>query len=415
MSEKEHKNTGERKSEEQFDIVWLLYYVWAKRKFIMTMVGTTLVMALLVYANKPKVYATEASILPMTDGESGNMGSLKGMASVMGVNLGSTSSNGAVITPYRYEEVASSTPIRLRLMNTPLTWSKPKDTVETLYSHIKNDTVKTFVKTLKKYTIQLPSTIISAITPKEKLPAVVMLPEEGDDEKENQSVVLGPTHDAACNWLAGNVTVTLDDDLGLIRIKTRGENPEQCTELAVAVMDEIKKAVSDFKTKDATRNYKSAVESYKAVSEEYDRARNEFFEYSDKHRNLVTERADVEQKKLEDKYNMLAELAKSSQAEVEACRLAILKKTPVFSIVEPAVQPLKKDSPKLMLHILGGLFMGGLLSIGWLIVRVGYLQAFKLAEYKKLYKEYYKQSEEPVSEEVTISEKSSEVVDSKEE
>ena len=49
---------------------------------------------------------------------------------------------------------------------------------------------------------------------------------------------------------------------------------------------------------------------------------------------------------------------------------------------------MKKTSPKMLMHLLGGFFIGVVLSVGGMLVVLGYKQVFKPSEYAELYEKY---------------------------
>lgn len=73
----DEKKTEEKQTEE-FDIVWLLHYVSAKRKFVAKITGIALAVAMIMFAVKPKVFESEASILPLSKQSNG----LKGLGAL---------------------------------------------------------------------------------------------------------------------------------------------------------------------------------------------------------------------------------------------------------------------------------------------------------------------------------------------
>ncbi len=52
------------------------------------------------------------------------------------------------------------------------------------------------------------------------------------------------------------------------------------------------------------------------------------------------------------------------------------------------VTPIKKTSPKLLLHLIGGFIFGIVICVGGMLVILGYKQVFKPEEYNAIYEKY---------------------------
>ena len=388
MNENNNTEQQNANNSEEFDIVWLISYLWAQRKPIVYTVGGCLLLAIVIYFLKPRVFTSNAAILPIYEGSESGMGGLKGLASMAGINLGGDGANGATITPDLYAEVVTSTPALLEIMETvPLTWKEPKDTVMTLYEHTKADSIPSIGEKILKYTIMLPFTIKEALSEK-KAEVVFEEPSKGDFSQVPRPLVMDKVRISCAKWLRSHISVTPDEEVNIVRISASGETPEQSAELATAVMQQLQTTITEYATSSAQKNLNFLQKRYDETMEEFTVARQEFFNYRDRHRDYVEERSSIERQQLEDKYNLSYSLLQSLQSEVEKSRLKLLAETPVFSIVEPVVQPDKKSSPKILIHLIGGFVIGFVLSIGGLLVILGYKQVFKPNEFKEIYDKY---------------------------
>lgn len=387
MNENNNTDRQNANNSEEFDIVWLISYLWAQRKLIMYTVGGCLLLAIVIYFLKPRVFTSNAAILPIYEGSESGMGSLKGLASMAGINLGGDGANGATITPDLYAEVVTSTPALLEIMETvPLTWKEPEDTVMTLYEHTKADSILSIGEEILKYTIKLPFTIKEALSDKKKI--VFVEPSKDDFSQVPRPLVMDKVRINCAKWLREHISVTPDEEVNIVRISADGETPEQSAELATAVMQQLQTTITEYATSSAQKNLNFLQKRYDETMEEFTEARQEFFNYRDRHRDYVEERSSIERQQLEDKYNLSYSLLQSLQSEVEKSRLKLLAETPVFSIVEPVVQPDKKSSPKMLIHIIGGFVIGFVLSIGGLLVILGYKQVFQPRKFKETYDKY---------------------------
>ncbi len=384
----DEKKTEEKKTEE-FDIVWLLHYVKAKRIFVAKITGIALAVAMIMFAVKPKEFEAEASILPLSKQSSGLKGLGALAASITGIDISSMGGGTTVnIGPTLFSDIINSTPVMLNIMNTPVTWTDP-DTIESLYSHTKRDTIMSAGDYLMAYTIRLPWTIKDALMGKpEPIVARFTQPDGSDQSMDFSPMTLDKTQDDCIKDLGKRILVDIDDEVDLVRVTCTASNPIQCAELTRIVLEQIQEAVTEFSTKNARLNIKYLEEQIAKTNKEYSEARQKYMEYKDRNRGVIEERTGIESQMLEDEYQMSYNLLQTLQAQLETSRLDLVSQTPVFSVVEPVVIPQKKSSPKFLHHAIGGVIVGMVIAIGWLLLSLGYKQVFAPEAYKEIYDKY---------------------------
>lgn len=369
----------QKKQEEQFDIVWLLLYLWSKRKFIMICVGVVTLIAIVKYVSTDAKYKASASILPVIDeGMASKLGDMGGMAAMAGVDL-SQSSNGNIITADLYPKVASSTPFLMELMNEKVKWNEP-DTVMSLYEHVVQRT-PSFGDYLLAYTIGLPGTIKSWFADEDSL----VIDNSGE---EPMYVVLDKYQRGALSEMSEMIVVEEDPIYGTIELSCYAESPEQAATLASKAVELLQKIITEYKTKRARLSLNFIEERYSETMSDYEKIREQFYAYKDSHRDMISERVDIAYQKLSDEYNISYSLLKTLSSQMEQAKMTLMENTPVFSVVEPVVMPKEKDSPSAKWHLVLGVFLGGFFGIGWLLMQLAWWQLFNEKKVKALIEEY---------------------------
>lgn len=369
----------QKKQEEQFDIVWLLLYLWSKRKFIMICVGVVTLIAIVKYVSTDAKYKASASILPVIDeGMASKLGDMGGLAAMAGVDL-SQSSNGNIITADLYPKVASSTPFLMELMNEKVKWNEP-DTVMSLYEHVVQRT-PSFGDYLLAYTIGLPGTIKSWFADEDSL----IIDNSGE---EPMYVVLDKYQRGALSEMSEMIVVEEDPIYGTIELSCYAESPEQAATLASKAVELLQKIITEYKTKRARLSLNFIEERYSETMSDYEKIREQFYAYKDSHRDMISERVDIAYQKLSDEYNISYSLLKTLSSQMEQAKMTLMENTPVFSVVEPVVMPKEKDSPSAKWHLVLGVFLGGFFGIGWLLMQLAWWQLFNEKKVKALIEEY---------------------------
>ncbi|MGN0009760.1 MAG: hypothetical protein ACI35N_00340 [Marinilabiliaceae bacterium] len=379
--EEQNKKEGGK----EVDIVWLIRYYWSNRKCICKFLAACMVISVIAYFCRQKKFTCTASVLPLSS-QSSNMKGIGMLAGMAGMNLSSLmNSSSELITPDLFSEVALSTPSLIKIMNTPVTWEDP-DTIESLYSHTKRDSIPSAFGYIVKYTIMLPFTIKEALT--EEPNEIIEVPSGDEADEGTRAIVIDKTMELCIKDLKERINVEVDDEVNLVRIECTAENAQQSAELTAAVIKRIQGAVTDFATKNARKNLNFIQEQYDTTWADFCQKRARWLQYKDTHRYTVEERADAAASELYENHNLSYSVVTTLQQQLAACKMELASNTPVFSVVEPVVKPMKKTSPKMLMHLLGGFFIGVVLSVGGMLVVLGYKQVFKPSEYAELYEKY---------------------------
>lgn len=378
--------TEERKpgqGEKELDIVWLIKYIYDRRRLVGKVVCACVVLSLIIFCCRKKTFTCKAGVMPLSANKT-SLGSLGSLASLAGVDASKLmgGSQADRITPDLFSNIAQSTPAMLELMNKPMTWTDP-DTVESLYSRTLRDSVpRTFMGKVAKYTIHLPATIIASFS---KAPKIVPVT---DSAGYDRPMILDKAMEACIKDLSKRIDVEMDEDVNIVWVTCQAENADQSAELTLAVLNYIQKASTDFVTQNARKNLKFTEEQFNLAMDDYNEKRTKWFHYKDSHRYAVEERESIESNALSESYNLALSLVTNLQEQVAACKLEVANKTPAFSIVEPVVTPMKKTSPRLSYHLIGGAICGMVFAIGALLVILGYKQVFKPEEFERVYDQY---------------------------
>ena len=109
---------NQQTEEQEIDLLELAQKLWRRRKSFYKTCGIAVVVALVVAFSIPKEYAVTVTLSPES-GESSGSGSLGGIASMMGVNLGSGDGADALNITL-FPDILSSNPFALELYGMPV-------------------------------------------------------------------------------------------------------------------------------------------------------------------------------------------------------------------------------------------------------------------------------------------------------
>ncbi|WP_439185249.1 Wzz/FepE/Etk N-terminal domain-containing protein [Carboxylicivirga taeanensis] len=351
---KEHEALSIIKDDE-IDLVALAKTIWNGRKTIYYSVAVCVFIGLLVaFLSKPK-YEAYATLLPSEEkdmmGKLGGLGALAGMA---GVDIGSMMGGPASGIPAEiYPSVVESYPFKKELVHQKFHFEAFQEPVS-IYEYALLDTVESTGDKVLKYTIKLPWTIKKAIQGEKE---AATIPDYGVLHLSKEELF-------ALSFVQDLILIEVDKKTGLINVSAEAGEPVFVAQFVQKAIDLLQNYVIDYKTKQARQNLEFIQERYFEKEKEYLSAREAFFQYKDKHRNMVSERINIEYEQLKDEYEITGSIYKSLSTQLEQAKIKIKEETPVFTVIEPAKVPVDKSWPKKSIILVVSVFLGGFIGLG---------------------------------------------------
>ena len=147
---------------DQIDIISLIEPLWIKRVLIVKMTALFFILGLFIAIYTQKEFRAFSMFIPQTSETNGMTGgSLGGLASLAGINVGSSNaSNG--IPPDLYPQIAASVSFRTALINSKLTVEGLSNQV-TYAEYYKKHAKTSVLGTIRQYTVGLPTLLLSAL------------------------------------------------------------------------------------------------------------------------------------------------------------------------------------------------------------------------------------------------------------
>ena len=157
-------------AEDQIDIIALISKVWAGRRFVIKSAVIASVIGVLVAISTPNTYTASSMFTPNSSGgSSGGSSGLKGLASLAGINIGSSMEGAKEISPMLYGKILESYTFKKELLEAPF---KNLGEVTSLRDFFEKEaSSSSFFGTVKGYTIGLPSKIIGWFKSEPKEPS----------------------------------------------------------------------------------------------------------------------------------------------------------------------------------------------------------------------------------------------------
>lgn len=344
-----YNNVQAPKSRKEIDIIGLCKLLYAHKTLIL---GTALVMGTLgtiVAFNNPRTWTTTVVLAPETSNTS-SLGSLAGMASTFGVKLGGTTQSKDALYPELYPEIFASTDFQLSLFPVLV---QPKDKEQKSYfNHLVEDGKIPFWRLPMIY-----------------LQSLIQKPETIGKNIPKSPFNLTKAEQEICNMVGANIGCTVDKKTDIITISVTDEDAYVSACMADTVMNRLQAYIIDYRTRKARHDLKFLEDLYKTSKEEYLASQKAYAEVADAYTDVILKSISTKVTDLENdmqlKYNNFNKIAEQRQIAEQK----VLEQTPVFTIIQSAVVPVRPSSTPKIYVLVGFLLIGFVFNVIWVLLR----------------------------------------------
>jgi hypothetical protein len=282
-------------------------------------------------------------------------GGLGSLASLAGINLNQGSSTSdSYLSPLLYSKIANSDEFSLKLIDEELiSLNGDKFTIK---EYLLSDTNSSFslIGFIKKYTIGLFTKNDNELKSKETVNGYNFISQEEfnlvKSFKEKFSIVL--------NEKEGYIEVIASDKDAFI-----------CTQLVKIVTKNLQSRIIELRTNKIKERLEYSKNQYEQKQIEFNILQNNVADFKDSNKNISTARFMSELQKLESEYQLQQNILMTLASEFNNNKIKLNKDTPIFSVIDEVSVPNERSEPKKSLIALTYLFLGVVLSTGYLLAK----------------------------------------------
>ncbi|MCR9012832.1 Wzz/FepE/Etk N-terminal domain-containing protein [Gabonibacter chumensis] len=367
-----------RPEEQEIDLVEVVRKLWRNRKLMLKVTVCFMAIGILVALFSPKVYTAGSTMVPQS-GEKNMSGGLSGLASMVGINLGSMSA-GEVLSPKIYPKIIASVPFQKELMNAPLTFEGIDHPV-TLFEYFTDDQYQKFslIGFIKKYTIGLPGVVIDAIRGKDTTTVLsggdsTILFMTGDEQKVSQN-------------LKNIISLNVNEKDGYVQLSAELPEPLAVAQLAQYAQTLLQQYITEFKIEKVASNLKFVEERYNETRNDFEEKQKELARFQDRNKNFSSAMAKIEEERLTAEYTLANNVYNELAKQLEQAKIAVKETTPILTVVDPVVIPNERSKPKRALICVLFTFLGGFAGIGVVLGLPFVAEIFGSAKLRRIVKE----------------------------
>jgi len=342
--------------DDSIDLIPLLKQIYQGRKFIILSAVVAAILGLVVALATPNTYTSGATFIPQTGGDSKPSSSLSGLASLAGINLGGMSS-GSDIPPTLYPQIISSVPYKLDLLDKTI---EVADSEVSLGEYLWDDSESSILGIVKKYTIGLPSTILSALRGSSS---------EGTSEEQGELYQISEDDRKLFEALNTKLVLSLNEKEGFVTLEFSDEDKFVAAQVAERAKELLQERIIAFKNQSARELLDFTTKQYQENKASYETLQDSIAIFKDQNLNISSSLYQNRLDRLERELNIASSVVEQLASQVEQAKLQVNKDTPVFTIIEPVTVPFERSAPKRSLIVVIWTFLGVVLSTGYILVK----------------------------------------------
>ena len=350
-------NSYNNLEEDSIDIIDLLKTLWTGKKLIVKTTILFFVIGCVVALLIPVVYTAQTTFIPQVseDQMSSSKGGLGSLASLAWINLNQGSSTSdSYLSPLLYSKIANSDEFSLKLIEEELiNLNGDKFSIK---QYMLSDTNSSFnlIGFIKKYTIGLFIKNDNELKSKETVNGYNFITQEEFD---------------LVNCFKEKFSIVLNDKDGYIEVIASDKDAFISTQLVKIVTKNLQSRIIELRTNKIKERLEYSKNQYEQKQIEFNILQNNVADFKDSNKNISTARFMSELQKLESEYQLQQNILMTLASEFNNNKIKLNKDTPIFSVIDEVSVPNERSEPKRSLIALIYLFLGVVLSSGYLLAK----------------------------------------------
>ena len=340
---------------DEIDLVGLLRKIYLEKIFILKVSIVAVLFGVIFALFQPNEFTSSTTFIPqLSSGVNTGGSSLSGLASLAGINIGSMESSSE-FPPTLYPQVVNGVPFKLDLLSNEIKINNKVVLVRDYFLEKKSSF--NIIGTIKKYTIGLPSLILSSF--------------KDESEILNKSIIYSVTQEdkALFELINNNLSLSINEKEGFITISFTDSNKNVAAQITQIAQNLLQEKIIEFKNMSSKEMLDFALKQYSEKKDLYEKLQDERALFVDKNINISSSLFQNKLSRLDSEVNILESIVQQLASQVEQAKLQVNKDTPVFTTIQPVTIPYERSAPKRSLTVILFAFLGLVLSSGFVLVK----------------------------------------------
>ena len=355
MSE-EVKNLEVLEEESSIDFGKIFKDLLRHKRLYFIVLPVAFVLAAIYALSLPNYYTCKVTLAPEMGGSSRAGGSLAGLASSFGINLGSAQSGADAINPMLYPDLMNSVDFKTSLFPVPVTIEGDKAKGEaprtmSYYDYLAKNQKAPWWSNAKKAFFGLFGS------------------QKEDKDEKVDPFRLTKDQTAIATAINKNIVCDVDKKTMVITINVTDQDPVICATMADSVKNRLQKFITDYRTSKVRVDLEYNQKLYAETKARYDKARRLYAEFSDANQDIILESVRQRQTELENEMQLQYNAYTQVAAQLLAAEAKVQQETPAFTTLQSATVPVLKAGPKRAQMCLIFLFLAFLGTTAWILYK----------------------------------------------
>jgi uncharacterized protein involved in exopolysaccharide biosynthesis len=353
---------------DEIDLKDLIVQLWKKRKFILTVTGLFFLLGIFIAFTLPVEYTAQSVILPQS-GRQSSLGNLGSLASIVGVNMGTTVMAEGNISTGIYPQIVNSLPFVREIMETPIVVERSDGKEITLYEYYseKKYRSKNVFTVIKKYTIGLPGTLISAFRSSKNMQEVTIHTAITPDS--TGIVSISRQEQAVYNAIKGSIQYEYNTKEGIIKLGYTFPEPLAAAQVSEQLHKSLEKYVINYKIEKVQENLNFVEQSFAEARKDFLQKQANLAAFQDANRGLITASSRTAETRLRSEYDIAFTIYNELAKQREQAQLSMKEEKPILTVINPVTVPLEKSAPRRSMILAVFLLLGLIVSTGWVLAK----------------------------------------------
>lgn len=325
MSE-EQKNI--KKKENFIDFGKIIKDLLKHKTLFFKVLPLAFVLAAIYALSLPNYYSCTVKLAPELGTNSRSSGSLAGIASSFGINLGGLQQGADAISPLLYPDLMNSVDFKTSLFPIMVT-RKGDNKTFTYYDYL-----------MKEQKYPWWSEVNRSFFSMFRAPSSMVKNNKVDPFK------LTKIQTDIVKVINMNVSCKVDKKTSVITINVIDQDPLICATLADSVKTRLQKFITDYRTSKARVDLEYNKKLYGEAKAKYEKARNRYVAYADSHRSVSSQSAQTKEYDLQNEMQLQQQIYQQVVAQLQQAEMKVQQDTPAFTTLQSATVPVVKAGPK---------------------------------------------------------------------
>ncbi|GHT04590.1 chain-length determining protein [Bacteroidia bacterium] len=340
--------------EQEIDLMKIFKRIWAQRKFILKVCGISLLIGIVIAFGIPKEYTTTTILAPESGGGGGG-GGMGALAAMAGINL-SSGGEKQEISPALYPDIARSTPFLAGLLNVPVVDARQKINT-TLYNYLKEEQKSPWWSAI----LGLPGKVIGLFSSGE----AASVSQEANFLA--RPIKLSGKDAGILSNLSRRIGVVVDKKTGVITLSSTMQSPEISAMIADTVVSYMQAYIISYRTQKARQDLAYMQMLHDEAQEQYYQAQKNYAGYQDGNLGVVSARYGMARERLQNEMNLAYSVYNQMAQQLQMAKVKVQNNTPVYTVIQPPIVPLRAASPRKSMILIGFLFLAFIGACGWIL------------------------------------------------